>query len=481
MKHLLRALAALLLALVVGASYAPAALAAPQPATAPQPSAWREQRTKYFAILYAPGSEATAAQYAGFADGIYDELAALFSYQPEAPITLRLFPTQESYLDANPQARATPGIVAHADFRKHEVVVVLPQTASQSEVEVENNIRHELTHLIAAELSDNRLNTGFQEAIAQYVEHPAGELEARVALLQQAVDQGALLKWSATDDRDAIYSSPEVGYPQMLSIAAFLVQRSGFAAFRDFLTVSARSSGYRSALDRAYGEDADALEQEWLAWLPSYLAGGYRQSAVSSYDLAHAEELLAQGRYAEAQTELERALDWLSKNAQAPGLNAAAVEADARALLDQSQQGQAAEQAAADARAALERGEYEQAQQLVDEARAAYDALGDARQSEVLAAFAERARRGLAANALLAEAFAQAQRLQYPQARASAEQAAAELDALGDSARAAQARALQRTLDSRQALLGLTLLAIGLGGVAGSLIGRWRMREAEVW
>jgi hypothetical protein len=481
MKFLLRALAALLLALLIGVSYAPAALAAPQPAPAAQASPWREQRTKYFAILYAPGGEDTAARYAGFVDGIYDELATLFSYQPEAPITLRLFPTHESYLDANPQARATPGIVAHADFRRNEVVVVLPQTASQSEVEVENNIRHELTHLIAADLSDNRLNTGFQEAIAQYVEHPAGELESRVALLQRAVDQGALLKWSSSDDRDAIYSSPEVGYPQMLSIAAFLVDRSGFATLRDFLTLSARSSGYRSALERAYGADADTLEQEWLAWLPSYLAGGYRQSAVSSYDLAQAEELLAQGRYAEAQTELERALEWLSKNAEAPGLNAAAVDAQARELLDQSRLGQDAELAAADARAALERGEYERAQQLVDEARSGYDALGDTRQREVLAAFAERARRGLAANALLAQAFAEAQRLQYPQARTTAEQAAAELDALGDSGRAAQARALRRTLDSRQTLIGLTLLAIGLGGVAGSLIGRWRMREAEVW
>ena len=477
--------AALLFAFFLGATYAPAAHAAPRPAPraapAPQETPWREERTKYFAILYAPGGEATAKQYAGFADGIYDELATLFSYQPAAPITLRLFPTVDSYLVANPQARNTPGIVAHADFRRHEVVVVLPQTASQSEVEVENNIRHELTHLIAAELSDNRLNTGFQEAIAQYVEHPAGELEQRVALLQRAVDAGALLKWSDTDDRNAIYGSPEVGYPQMLSIAAFLVQRSGFVTFRDFLTLSARSSGYRSALERAYGTDADTLEQEWLKWLPSYLGGGYRQSAVSSYDLAHAKDLLAQGRYAEAQTEIERALDWLSKNKETPGLNAGAVESEARDLLDQSERGQAAESAAADARAALERGEYERAQQLVDEAAAAYDALGDARQREVLAAFAERARRGIAANALLAQAYAEAQRLQYPQARTSAEQAAAELDALGDSGRATQARTLSRTLDSRQTLIGLTLLAIGLGGVAGSLIGRWRMREAEVW
>ena len=46
----------------------------------------------------------------------------------------------------------------------------------------------------------------------------------------------------------------------------------------------------------------------WRAWLPSYLAGGYRRNALSAYDLSRAEELLRQGRYADAQTELEGAI-----------------------------------------------------------------------------------------------------------------------------------------------------------------------------
>lgn len=451
------------------------AYAAPQA----QSENWREQRTADFAILYAPGDEQHATLYAGFVDGIYDELAKLFDHRTATPITLRLYPTQESYFNDNPQARQTPGIVAHADFRRRELVVVLPQTEQQSPVEVENNIRHELTHLIASELSNNRLNTGFQEGIAQYMEHPAGELDTRLKLLQRAVNQQALLSWADLDDRDKVYGHPEVAYPETLSLVAFLMEQGGFNKYREFLTTTARASGYRSALERTYGKGADTLEQEWLQWLPSYLGGGFKHSAVNSYDLSSARDLLQQGRYAEAQTELEKAVQWLQANQQTG--DASSAMNDAQQLLAQSQQGQGAEQAAADARAALEGADYTRAQELVDQAKTAYAALGDTRQDEVLSAFTERAQRGLAASSLLGDAATQANAFRYADAQQTAARAAAEFDALGDTNRAADARALYRSLDFRQTLLGISLLAVGLAGVIGSLFGRWRMREVEAW
>ena len=97
----------------------------------------------------------------------------------------------------------------------------------------------------------------------------------------------------------------------------------GFAKLREFLAVTARSSGYRSALERVYGVSPAALESEWLDWLQGYLDGGYRRSALETYDLGYAESLLAGGNYAAAQEELTKALEWLRKQegtdeAQAP-------------------------------------------------------------------------------------------------------------------------------------------------------------------
>src|SRR5262245_54472976 len=263
MERILRRLTSLLLALIVAALLAPEVVLA-------QDTDWNERRTDRFAILYTAGDEQAAKQYAGFVDTVYDEVAAIFAHKTATPVTLRLYPSIERYYDVNPLARGMPGIVAHADFRRHEVVVIVPQTLTQTPDEIQNNIRHELAHIVAAELSEDRLNTGFQEGIAQYVEHPSRELETKIRLLREYVNDDRLLSWSDLDDRDIVYRNPNASYPQSLSVVAFLIDRYSFAKLRTFLTDSARSSGYRSALQHAFGATPDELEQQWRAWLPEY-------------------------------------------------------------------------------------------------------------------------------------------------------------------------------------------------------------------
>jgi hypothetical protein len=448
---------------------------APGAALAQSGDVWQELRTQQFAILYEPADAATAQSYAAFVDGLYDEVAALFGHRTATPITLRLYPSLEAYQRVNPLARSLTGIVAHADYRRREVVVIVPQTRSQTPDEIQNNVRHELTHIVASDLSDERLNVGFQEGLAQYVEHPSRELEAKIQLLRRAADAGALPRWSELDDRDSFYRQPERNYPASLSIVAFLVQRDGFARLREFLTISARSSGYRSALERTYGASPDALEQEWLAWLPSYLNGGYRQSATTAYDLSRAEGLLRAGDYAGAQKELADAVAWLKTTDQADTLRRA------EELLARAGQGLAAGQIVDEARAALADGDYARAAARAGAARSAFDALGDTRQHTLLAEIAARAARGQQAEDALAQAGALAGAWRYPQARALADRAAADFEALGAGARAADARALRATLDARQSLLGMGLLAAGVLGVLASLVRRITVREAEAW
>jgi hypothetical protein len=437
---------------------------------------WREQRTDHFAILYTAGSEPIAQQYAGFVDELYDEVAAIFGHRVAVPVTLRLYPTLERYYEANPLARGLSGIVAHADFRRNEVVVIVPQTRNQTAEEVENNVRHELAHIVAAELSGNRLNVGFQEGVAQYVERPAPELETKVRLLRQAFEQGALLAWSDFDDRDRIYAAPDIAYPQTLSVVAFLVERSSFATLREFLAISAQSSGFRSALERTFGASPTTLENEWRAWLPSYLDGGYRRNALSAYDLGHVEQLLTNGQYEAARQELETAIDWLRTTSQLDVLQ------QAEALLRHSEAGLRADGLAAEARAALEAADYERAGALAREAQAVYTDIGDTRQDAALNAYGERAARGSAAAQILDLAHAQAADWRtYAQARAAADRAASEYVALGDRERAAEALALRGMLDQRQTLFGAMLLAVGAFGALLSLFRRATVREAEAW
>ena len=463
----MRLLARLLLALMF-------ALLLPLPTLA-QDSEWHEQRTDRFAILYTNDDTRTAGQYAGFVDAIYDEVAAIFGHRTSTPVTLRLYSSIERYYQVNPLARGLPGVVAHADFRRHEVVVIVPQTLSQMPDEIQNNIRHELTHIVASELSEDRLNVGFQEGLAQYIEHPSRELVAKVQFLRHAVQQDQLLTWSDMNERDVVYKNPDVSYPQSLSMVAFLVERYSFAKVREFLTITARSSGYRSALERAFGQPPNLLEQEWRAWLPSYLDGGYSHNALTAYDLSQAKELLRLGRYDEARGELETAIKWLRTTDQAATLQ------EAEALLERSLEGQHAVALANDARAALEATDYARAAELVVQARRAYDELDDTQQDAVLAIYEARAARGLRADAALNEAASLAEALRYPQARAVLDQSVAQFIALGDQSRADRALALRAFLDQRQSLLGALLLLLGAGGVAASVIRRLTVREAEAW
>lgn len=439
---------------------------------------WRERPTAKFTILHAAGAEAEAERYAGFVDTIYDEIAAAFSFQTATPLTLRLYPTSESYYLVNPAARNVPGVVAHADFRRRELVVIVERTLPQTEEEVRNNVRHELTHIVAADLSGNRLNTGFQEGVAQYMERASRELESKIIALRAARDQGRLLPWSAFDERDQIYADPTLGYPQTLSVVAFLVEREGFARLRQFLEISARSSGFRSALERTYGVSPADLEAEWRDWLPTYLDGGYRSSALEVYDPRYAGELLAQGRYLDAEADLIAGLERAQKN---PETHSAELIATVERLIDQARGGMRADELAEDARRALEQADYERAAELVGLARSAYAELGDRRQDAVLVEYEARVSRGLQASEQLEAAAELARDFRFPQARAAADAAASEFAALGDQLRLGNAAALRQTLDSRQRIAGLVLISLGFVGVLLSLLGRIFQRPAEVW
>jgi hypothetical protein len=440
-----------------------------------QEEIWDELPTEHFTIIYVPGYESEAEAYAGFVDGIYNEIATTFEHQPETPVTLRLFPSFESYYEVNPMARNMRGIVAHADFRHRTLAVVLPQTEQQTPDEIQNNIRHELTHLVASELSQNRLNTGFQEGIAQYIEIPTAETERKMSLLQQAYREQRLMEWSNFDDRNQIYGAPEQGYPQTLSAVTFLVETYGFDQFRTFLINSGESNGYRSALEQTYGIPSSNIEQQWREWLPSFLDGSYQDNPLPTYNLEYPRTLIEAGRYAEARTELEKAVERLRETSQDELLQ------EAEALLAESRDGHNASQIAAEARTALQAGNYERAGRLVDQARDAYAALHDTRQQQVLEVYAARVERGLKANEQLDRASEMARTLRFPQARANAEAAAAEFARLGDTARRNEAIELHQSMNGIQYLAGLTLITLGMLGVIVSLWGHWFVREPELW
>ncbi len=365
-----------------------------------QRQTWQERRTKNFAILYPSDSTAQAAaeEYATFVDSVYDEVSAVFGYRTPPPVVLRVYPTMELYIQANPLAAQLPGVVAHAHTGRREISIALPQTVGQPHDQIVNNVRHELTHVIAADLSGDKLTTAFQEGIAQYLEHPSAELDSKMQLMQQAVAAGKVLSWRELNRPGVAYADPRISYPQSYTIVAFLIERNGFATFRNFLDSVRTSSGYRSALAAAYGVSADQLEREWRDQLVDFVNGGYRARAMGALDLSQAEALIAKGEYDAAVQQLQAALGTLG------GEDRTGLAEQARQMLKQATAAQRATVLASTAREALTRGSYEEARVAAQEGRQVLNAIGQPAQMQVMDQYAQLAAEGLDAQRSLASA-----------------------------------------------------------------------------
>lgn len=427
-------------------------LLAPAPLHAQQ-TTWREQRTASFAVLYPQGAEAPANDYAQFVDGVYDEISAVFGYRTPTPVVLRIYPTLELYYEANPLAEQLQGVVAHAHTGRREISVALPQTVGQSPNQIENNVRHELAHIIATELANNKLSTAWQEGIAQYVEHPTAELDTKMQLLDRARTTNQLFAWSDINRPNVPYQAPQISYPQTYSMVAFLVQRDGFATLRRFIEAIKTTTGYRSALETAYGVSADRLEAEWLAQLPAFVAGGYRQPTTVVFDSAAAEALIARGEYDAAARELET---W-----QAGLSDSAPEQATVAALLERAEDGQRAVALAADAKDALARGEYDAARSAAAQAQPLLAALGQTAQADVVGEYAALADEGVRAQQQLDGARGALRRLRIGAARTALVQAYTSFTRLGDTDNAAAAQQTLATIERTQWFLvtGVLLLA----------------------
>ncbi len=342
---------------------------------------WRELETENFIIVYAESIAGIAdtdcacgltqaQRYVNFIDEIYLDLVSVFNVQLDTPINIRLFPTNESYYEVNPLARQIPGVVAHALNNRAEIAIALPRTQDVPEEEIVNNIRHELTHFFASLLSDSKLNNGFQEGIAQYLEKPSPKLVESVLALEAAYQGGNLLPWAEMNKAEQVFGNPAFAYPEALSITAFLIDRYSFAMFIDFMKASATEPGYRSAMEMAYGISADQLEAEWQLYLPEFINSRWQINSIYAYDLGRVTKLVNNGAYTDAETELIDVIALLESTDQTETL------ALAETLLAKTHQGQAAGLLADEARQALQNNDYPFTIDKSNAAIVAYQQLG---------------------------------------------------------------------------------------------------------
>ncbi len=433
---------------------------------------WQELRTEYFIIVYAANIDysnstevmpatpcecgiAQAQLYAAFIDNVYLDLFSVFNVELEIPINLQLFPTNESYYEINPLAEQIPGVVAHALNNREEIAIALPRMKELPEDEVFNNIRHELTHFFASFLSDSKLNPGFQEGIAQYLEKPTALAKYNPAILEIAYNEGTLLPWSDLSNAEQVLANPDIGYPQALSLVAFLIDRYGFATFIEFIKASSTEPGYRSALELAYKKSADELETEWLNYLPEYFAGRWQINSIYAYDLSRVTDLVERGAYSDAETELIEVISLLESTDQTETL------AQAEILLARSHQGQAVGILADETRQALTADDYALTIDKAYAAIATYQNLGYEDRIPELQDYIQRAELGQIALLQLDEGQNLLTSFRFPEADQQIYEATVILQSLNNQTAAQRGEDLLIESKFRQRLLAYAMLAIG--------------------
>ncbi len=418
---------------------------------------WNERRTLQFSILYPDGADAAAEQYAQFVDGLYEEISVWWGYRAITPIVLRIYPTKALYDQVNPQAASIPGVIAHAHTGRREISIDLAQTTNQSQEEVMNNVRHELTHIVAADLSGNKLSAMWQEGIAQNAEHPTAQLDTKMHLMDQAMQTNQVLGWNDLNQPDVVYGDPQLAYPESYTIVAFLLRRDGMDKFRTFVQAMRWTNNYRDALRGAYQMSANQLEREWLDQLPTFVSSGYRTAPAPTLDLSGATTAINRGDYSGAMTTLRPHVD-------APGNAAASNAATANTLIKQARDGQAAVDSANAARSELANGDYESAAHSAATAVALFHDLGQTDQAQIASQYADFAQRGLDAEAQLDTAQAQLRTLHIGGAQATLTAAWTTFSQLGDAGHAGQAQAALHAIErGEQALvIGMLLLACGM-------------------
>lgn len=427
---------------------------------------WQELKTENFIIVYAESIEGVAPEdcycgieqaqfYATFVDGIYMDLVGVFGIELETPINLRLFPTEESYYEINPLAKQITGVIAHALNNRGEIAIALPRTESLSEEELVNNMRHELTHFFASLLSDSKLNTGFQEGIAQYLEKPDDLASNDPALLKVAMEDDRLLTWAALDKAEQIFKDPQVAYPETLSIASFLIDRYGFPTFLEFIKATAHEPGYRSALETVYGKSADELETEWNAYLPDYFAGRWKINSIYAFDLSRVTELVNGGAYSDAEVELNEIIALLESTDQAETLT------EAESLLAKVHQGQAAAALADETRQALLANDYQLTVDKGNAAIAAYEDLGFRDRIPEIQTYIQRAEVGQQAIAQLQQGEALLDSFRFFEAERQIHDATVVLQSLNNQTAAQRGSELLAESVRRQSFVAYGMLVVG--------------------
>jgi len=416
---------------------------------------------------------ALAETYGGAITEAWPQFSALFGTEPATPqfiafvnvldpATMRDMRAITDFAYVSPDGSVT--VIAIAPFLQ------------LTPVEAGNVLRNAVSRGFIQAAAGGAMPLGLLDGIARYVEAPVVARQARLGSLVQGQDQaGTLPDWTvivAGGAPDAADLTAEEQTANAYALVAFLTDRYGVAGLRDLVTGFATSPDWPANLAATFGQTETELAGAWAQFLPRWFASGWRDNAVSAFDLDRAETLFARGAYEAAAAEAERSQRLFVDLDDQVGLS------QVEALLAQCAVGLQADQLMADAQSALETHAYANARDLVAEADGLYALLPEAhRPGSNIDRYMQLATTGITADDRLERSRREVQGwLSMRSARANALAAGDAYASLGNAEGVADAGAVVETIDGRIERLVYVLSALVI--VLGAWLAAWLWQRA---
>lgn len=422
------------------------------------------------------GAARLAETYGPGVTTAWDQFTALFGSEPEHPFKIRFL------ISPDPAATASMAWVADAAWAAPDGlsgVIAIEPFLALSRIEADNILRNLLSRGFMRQASGGHLHPAFANGIGRYVELPIPAKQARLGSLVQGLDQaGTRPTISMVLGAEPLPLDPEIATAVQYSLVAFITERYGVESLQTLVQTFATQPDWEQALPSVLGQSIEELDAAWAAFLPRWFASGWRDNAVSAFDLSRAQSLFDRGAYEAASAEASRSQQLFNALGDQPMLSR--VEG----LLAQSAVGLQADGTMADVQASLEAHDYARATALLDEAERLYGQLPEPhRPADGIATYRSIATRGSEAVAQLTGANANAESwFGVRQTRADALRAGEEFAHIGDAVRLAEANDLVRDLDRRLERLVLGLAAVSLLTAAWLAVWVWFRAPARlVW